>query len=155
MRAEKREWIYAGLGLPEGIGLVRPVRRRPKVVKSVLVIGNDTLPIASVLPPLKKLLGNQPLAADIRPRTTATIWVQAPWLRNNLLRFRPSHVLVALDPNSDGQARRLIDGALGQAGAQSIWLTRPGVFAQGAISAPHRHNAAEVAAWAGRIWKAM
>ena len=92
MRAEKRFWIYSGLGVPEGAGLVRRPDRG-SASERILLIGDSevqglTLPLASLVSDAESALH-----VDLRDATLRH-WAANDWLRSHLAVFRPTAVFV-------------------------------------------------------------
>ena len=124
MRAAKRLWIYSGLGVPEGIALVRrPLRRR--TTKRILLVGNPKM--RGIVPPLSSLVTdhNGVMSTDLRDATLRQ-WAENDWLDSHLRVFRPSSVLIGLDPR-DRLARWVLSRRIRRYGARDIWLVPPKV----------------------------
>lgn len=115
MDSNKRLWIYTGLALVAGVGLVSavapsapvstprpsggppPLRLGPGA--RVLLIG-DSLAQGLKLP-LQQLAGDAkvPFAADGRQGSRIDQWNAEPWLQTIVTAFRPTLVLVSLGTN--------------------------------------------------------
>ncbi len=93
------------------------------------------------------------LHVDVDYRTTTRDWAKGDKLTSHLAVFRPTVVLLALDPG-DMLARRCIRARVRRAKAREFWLVPPGVDSPPRarfIRAPIA-NAAGYAAWAARAW---
>lgn len=154
MRTQKRLWIYSGLAVPAGVGLVR-LPPLPRVTESrrVLLVGGRAA--ESLLLPMASLAEASvaSLHVDIDRGATTRDWAKGGKLTSHLTVFQPDVVFLALDP-SDMLARRCIRARVRAARAREFWLVPPG------ISTPPRtrfitaaaSNAAGYAAWAARAW---
>lgn len=155
MHGDKRLWIYAGLAVPEGIGLVKlPVMAAPRA-RRVLLVGDDRgRPLVPVLRRLAADSGAR-LQSDLRRGSTPRQWLSSGRLVAQLARFRPGAVLVALDPR-DVVARRSLHEQVRRAGALDVWLVPPGLLrrSQGRFVAAQAADARSLAAWAARAWQA-
>jgi len=122
MRAAKRFWIYSGLGVPDGVALVRRPERG-SARQRVLFIGSPET--QGIVPPLSSLVADHggAMHADVRP-TTLRQWAENDWLSSHLQVFRPTSVLIGLDPR-DSLARQVVRGRIRQAGARDVWLVPP------------------------------
>ena len=153
MRREKRVWIYAGLGVPQGTALVRkgPVGP-PAGGLRILLAGREEA--QGLVAPLARLASDAgvSLRVDHRPGTTARDWADNPWLSQHLLTFRPTAVFFVADP-SDVAAARKLAAIVARAGVPLLWLTPGPSTAKGALSVPARDlTASGYAAWAGQAW---
>jgi hypothetical protein len=122
MRAAKRFWIYSGLGVPEGVALVRRPERS-SAERRVLLVGMPEM--QGIVPPLSSLVAGHDGAmhADLR-RATLRQWAANDWLTSHLNVYRPTSVFVGLDPR-DSLARQLVRGRIRRAGARDVWLVPP------------------------------
>jgi len=157
MRVEKRQWVYQGLGVPEGVGLVRrPSSRRltdSAMTRRLLLCGEQL--VKEILPPLARLAsdGGMSIHVDARPGKSAHEWAKQGWLRAHLVTFQPTVVLLALDPR-DLLARRLIDLRIARAGADLLWVVPHEIECPqeiGFFAAPSSSVTA-MAGWVGRLW---
>lgn len=124
MRVAKRFWIYSGLGVPEGVALVkRPNRGRAD--KRIVLIGGSV--IQGLALPMSSLVtdSDSALHIDIRDASLRD-WAEHDWLKSHLQVFRPTVVFVALDPR-DSLARQCVRGRIRRAGAKDVWLVPPGI----------------------------
>jgi hypothetical protein len=122
MRAAKRLWIYSGLGVPDGVALVRRPERSA-AERRVLLIGAPT--VQGVALPLSSLVAGHggSVHVDIRDATLRQ-WARSDWLKSHLTVHRPTSVVVGLDPR-DSLARQLVSGRIRRAGARDVWLVPP------------------------------
>jgi hypothetical protein len=153
MRQDKRLWIYGGLGIPEGVALVkRPVAPRPM---RVLFVGNESgRPLVPILRQLAED-SRAPFTVDLRRRSSVRQWLAEPWLFEHLAHLRPTTVFFALDPR-DVLGRRAIHERVRRAGGADFWLAAPGILSRSTprfIAAP-ASDARSLAAWAARAWNA-
>lgn len=151
MRAAKRFWIYHGLGVPEGVALVRkPERARAK--QRVLLVGSAQ--IQGIVPPISSLVvGHEgQMHTDLRSATLRD-WARHDWLATHLAVFRPTSVLVGLDPR-DVLARRVVRGRILRSGAMDVWLVPPTVpwFQTSRYLPAPEQNAEGFALWAARAF---
>jgi hypothetical protein len=149
MRAAKRFWIYSGLGVPEGVALVRRTDRGSASKRILLIGGTEmqglTLPLASLM-----VNSNSALHIDLRDASLRQ-WASNDWLNSHLAVFRPTAVFVALDPR-DSLARQAVRARIRRHGARDVWLVPPGIpwhAARRYVPAPEL-NAEGYALWAGR-----
>lgn len=152
MRSAKRLWIYAGLGVPEGVALVRRPRRS-RATRRVLLVG-DPYVVGALTPPLARLAQDAGAMLHIDGKEGSTrAWATEGWLPAALAAFNPTTVLLALDPR-DVLARRAIRARIRRSKAEEFWLVPPGVPAQpsGRFIASEGTDARSVAAWAARAW---
>ena len=154
MQQDKRLWIYGGLGVPEGVALVkRPLgaRRRARV----LFAGNESG--RPLVPVLKRLAADSgaSLSVDLRANTSARQWLAEPWLAEQLARLRPTTVFFALDPR-DVLARRSIHERVRRAGGADFWLAAPGILQRSTprFISGRASDARSLAAWAASAWNA-
>lgn len=124
MQAAKRFWIYSGLGVPEGVALVRRPERLSAERRVLLVAAPQ---VQGIVPPLSSLVAGHggAMHADVRPATLRQ-WAENDWLTSHLSVFRPTSVFVGLDPR-DPLARQVVSGRIRRAGARDIWLVPPRV----------------------------
>ena len=159
MRQRKREWVYAGLSIPPGVAVARPVGQAPKDQRRVLLVGG---PFAQPLAlPLSALaFGAQAdLRVELRPEQSAYAWDRYGWLRALLQDFHPTAVLLAMEPYDPASARSLRDLAAAE-GAKAVWLPPSGTPPHPgpvAVSGPRvpKPSAQDYAAWAGAAWNAL
>lgn len=153
MQTQKRLWIYSGLAVPEGIGLVRRQAHQAVAPRRVLLVG-DSSARGLVLPMTQlAMASNSALHVDIDPGASARDWAKNDKLVAHLAVFRPNVVFLVLDP-ADMLARRCIRARVAAAGARAFWMVPPGV------SSPPRTrfitssepNATGLATWAARAW---
>ena len=152
MRAEKRFWIYSGLGVPEGVALVRRPRRS-LARDRVLLLGKQE--VVQALTPLLARLAED-AAGDLIARHqegSTRSWVTEGWLSAALAECDPTLVFLAMDP-TDVLARRAIRARLRRAKAEEFWLIPPGVSVQPSsrFIASEGTDARSLAAWAARAW---
>ncbi len=162
MRSEKRLWIYTGLSVPEGAGLVRrlaararPVGRSAAAVR-ILLLGDSHA--QGLLPPMSRLAGDAGAAlhADARLGSSLRDWATQGWLQAHLAAFRPTAVFVAMD-HRDPLARRMVQARVRRIRAEIFWLLPAGVPH---VSSTHfigatGDGAASFAAWAARAWSGL
>lgn len=149
MRAEKRFWIYAGLGVPEGVALVRRPDRGSAADRIMLVGSAELQPIVAPLSSLVQDRGSA-LHVDLREASLRR-WAEADWLDSHLSVFRPTAVMLGLDPR-DSLARQAVRARVRRAGAKDLWLVPPGVAWRATrryLPAPEL-NAKGYALWAAR-----
>lgn len=152
MRADKRLWIYSGLGVPEGVALVRRPPRRKLERRVLLVGGLRARQLAPLVARLAQGAGAS-LHVDSRPGASTRDWAATDWLPTHLAVYRPTHVLLVLDPR-DVLARRVIRAKVRRAGGETFWLVPPGVPHEASprfIAAPG-DDARSLAAWAAKAW---
>lgn len=136
-------WIYAGLGLAAGVGLVvassSKEKSLPESPKSpflragdrVLLIGDSLAQGLSV--PMKQLASEDQIAflADGRQGTRIGQWGVEPWLSQDLATFRPTLVLVSLGTNDmrmtdpNGERPALAALLLALRGLRALWIAPP------------------------------
>lgn len=124
MQAAKRFWIYSGLGVPDGVALVRrPERGTAK--RRVLLVGGPEM--QDIMPALSSLIAGHDGAihADFR-QATLRQWAENDWLTSHLSVFRPTSVFIGLDPR-DSLARQVVRGRVHRSGARDVWLVPPKV----------------------------
>lgn len=122
MQAAKRFWIYSGLGVPEGVALVRRPQRSA-AERRVLLVGGPEM--QGIVPPLSSLVAGHDGAMHVDFRAaTLRQWAQGDWLASHLSVFRPTSVFVGLDPR-DSLARQVVRGRIRRAGARDVWLVPP------------------------------
>ena len=149
MRPAKRYWIYSGLGVPEGAGLVRRPNRR-SAADRIILLGHTSL--QGLVAPLSSLLADRGsiLHVDLRDATLRD-WAKHDWLTGHLAAFRPTAVFLALDPR-DSMAKQSVRNRVRKAGAVDVWLVPPGISwaaTRRYVPAPDL-NARGYAAWASR-----
>lgn len=156
MDADKRAWIWGGIAIAAGIGLVvtlSDVRRDPASPKRVLLIGDSLAEGLSV--PLRALVEGQGalFRADGRSGTTIGDWARANWLGDLLTSFGPDLVLVSLgtsdmrlgDPTTEAPLVRALVARAEAAGAEVVWLEPPDMpFADGGVRQMVTDEAPEV-----------
>jgi hypothetical protein len=136
-----RRWLYGGLAVQNGVGLVTKVSRGPRLVPGttrLLVVGGAFA--AGLAPALRVLARDQKVAFEAvlapghpgAPLRTED-WALRPELRAALATFKPTLVAVALDvPALDrpGRARqaaalKALVATLKAAGAEVVWIGPP------------------------------
>lgn len=151
MDSSKRLWIYTGLGLVAGVGLVmaskedqtseaspaappRPVQQPSPVFPGarVLLVG-DSLAQGLALP-MRQLAVERGVdfKADGRVSTTIGQWAGQPWLGQDLT-YKPTLILVSLgtndmkllDPSLERPALMKLSQGLRSSGAVIVWLAPP------------------------------
>lgn len=143
MESEKKGWLYAGLALVAGVGLVlmsSPAEAGPTspvrlpASPRVLIIG-DSLAVG-LGPVLKKLASGKSvgLAYDGKVGTTSQQWATNSWLATDLGRDKFDVVLVSLGTNdmpTGASAAQIqqhmlrVVQAIQAAGAQPVWVSPP------------------------------
>jgi hypothetical protein len=156
MRRAKREWIYVGLGVPEGAALVRPSGPRPRPARVLLAGG----PSAELLrTPLAELAEGALVRLDtaIRRESTASAWLSGGWLAPALVRYAPECVLLSLSID-DGVAAATLGALVSGFGSALVWMPASGPEAPSpSVRAPSagKLNATATASWAGAAWSAI
>jgi len=153
MRGEKRLWIYSGLAVPEGVGLVRRSVERAKSYCRVLLVGSGIA--HGLVPTLSRLATDSQanLHVDVRVGKGLRDWAKQSWLQSHLSIFKPSVVFLVLDPG-DLLARKIVEMRIRRAGAKDVWLVPHGIKPPASskfVLAPKPH-AAGFASWASRGW---
>jgi hypothetical protein len=127
----RRAWIYSGLALAEGVGLVarssEGTRKKP-LVREILVFGDELARGLGV--PLRQLVGSRTAFGCYgRPESRLSDWVDKGWAAE-LARaiVRPTLVLGAFqwDRGVDVRALGAIETLLGPAN-EVAWLVPPAV----------------------------
>lgn len=139
---DKKSWLYAGLALAAGVGVVsilsRPaegvgaVERRPSAGKRVLLVG-DSLAVG-LGPPLKRLASDRGVgvAYDGKPGTSVADWASLPTIEKDLKRDRFDLVLVCVAGSPEASASALqrdmiaVVRKASAAGAKVVWVQPPG-----------------------------
>jgi hypothetical protein len=169
----KRTWIYAGLGLPAQVGVVRPSRpsiaaQRLQRGSKLLLVGDQS--VRGLAPPLQQLARDAGVIfhAESKPGSSAQDWAQPAWIQH-LLRPRPQLVLLSVAPGPVGPLCQLAAGY----GARAVWITPPlhgvrppqspswgqcAVFPTYALAIPRGPDqrtptASGYAGWAGVLWR--
>ena len=144
MQRAKRSWIYSGLALPKGVGLVRPaaavLERRPAGSEAVLalrvaLIGDE---LAVGLQTALRVLGEEAGAAiDSRARRGSTVaaWIEEGWL-GDVLSGLPAWVVAAFTWGIVSTNRfavptgamRVAQDTADRTGARIIWVAPPAVL---------------------------
>lgn len=131
MDARKRTWIWGGLALPPGAGLVRPGRVRAAVAAPRLLLVGDGH-ARGLMVPFRQLAedAGHGFRADARPGTTVVDWASQPWLRAQLTAYEPSLVLVSLAGGrvpAPIEARAMTDWIyhLLASRARPVWIAPP------------------------------
>ncbi len=144
MQQSKRAWIYSGLALPKGVGLVRTagavLEHREAGSETLLtlrvaLIGDE---LAEGLQKALRVLGEGSGAAiDARPRRGSTVaaWIEEGWLREALAAL-PACVVAAFTWGILSERRRAVptgamrvaQEAADLAGARIIWVAPPTVL---------------------------
>lgn len=145
MDSGKRLWLYTGLALVAGVGLVSAAsKKNSKALPSkptlqpgskVLLIGDSFA--QGLAPPLKQLFTEHGILflADGRLGTTIAQWAKQPWLDVLLTKGRPDVVLVSLgtndmklvDPLLERPALLVLVDKLKQISGSVVWVTPPSV----------------------------
>lgn len=185
----ERRWLYGGLAVVRGVGLARLVRRGPKIqpggATRLLLVGGVFA--TGLGPPLRSLAGEQkvPFDAVLVPNGTKALrtdeWVSRPELAAKAVTFKPTLVVVSLDPPATDSSARAKQAAalkgllsgIRTAGAEVVWIGPPvlpatGVRARGpspwsfptgtALTLPRgpdgvQPTVAGYAGWAGALWQ--
>jgi hypothetical protein len=177
----RRAWIYGGLALAEGVGLVAPSARSARARKNPvlydLAVWGDEL-AQGLAVPLKQLVGGRTtLACHGRPDSRLSDWLRSGWARDlgQTVR-RPTLLLAAFQWDDPEDMSRMSEAEtlLGPHG-EVVWLIAPSttlgtveVIANGfpnperlfrsdeldlQLGPDGRHpTAAGYAGWAGAIW---
>lgn len=134
----ERRWLYAGLAVVAGVGLVRLIGRGPKIGDGtrLLVIG-DSLAVG-LGPALQAMAKEQKIPFDAVAEVGTRIdqWATRPDLDQHLAAFKPTLVLVSLGTNDeymqgDWVVGRQHDAAVAllnkitKAGADYVWIGPP------------------------------
>lgn len=157
MRGRKRAWIYAGLGVPEGRALVRPVAPHAYDPARVLLAGTDEG--RGLVAPLSRLAAENhtALKVDCRIGATSGDWAVNDWLDQHLAVFRPTTVLFVGDRRFAGAITEKVNA--GEGDARLLWLAPSGSRAvervEVAVVVARSGTASGYAAWAGQAWAAM
>jgi hypothetical protein len=176
----KRAWIWSGLSMARGVGLVslsvaKPEgpRPRPKLAPGVrVVLGGG--PLAQGLsPPLRQLAGESSVVLRTRAddRARASDWSAC---ETDLAALNPDLVLVALEladlTTAAAPALASLVKALRRKSVPVVWVAppseadpkprraaRPDIFPSEALEIPRGPDAAPTAigfaGWAGAIWR--
>jgi len=138
-----RRWVYAGLGVVAGVGLLRALwPSRPRVLSGqtrLLLIG-DSLAVG-LGPPLRALSKDQSVSFDVLAKESTRIdqWAGSQKLTEKLQSFQPTLVLVSLGTNDEYLAG---DGGKRQAPYLEQLLVRLGPVEVGWIGPPTLPKAA-------------
>ncbi len=133
-----RRWVYAGLAVAGGVGLVKLLHRGPRVVSGqtrLLVVGDS---LAVGLSPFLKCLATEqrvPFMATAKVGTRIDQWAQSSTLDAALASFQPTLALVSLGTNDSymmgapaARQKPWLDRLLGKltaAGAEVAWIGPP------------------------------
>lgn len=134
----QRRWLLGGILIVGGVGLLRSATARPRVgpTTRLLVIGDS---LAVGLQPHLRQLSEEAGVADYSARglvgSRLDQWARDPWLAAELVRFRPTLVLVSLGTNdaaigpdaAERQQDALVElvGKLRESGADIAWVGPP------------------------------
>jgi lysophospholipase L1-like esterase len=139
----KRLWLYTGLALAAGVGLVSAASKPktlPEPIKPVLKPGSKVLLIGDsfaqgLAPPLKQLFSEHGMLflADGRIGSTIQQWASQPWLDAALAKGKPDVVLVSLgtndmklvDPMLEKPALANLVSKLKQSAGSIVWISPP------------------------------
>jgi hypothetical protein len=153
MRDDRRLWIYSGLAVPDGVATARPSVYRTEPRQGALLIGREGQTVRALLQAMSRLplhrVGG--MVVDLRPDTDLQSWAQSSWMDDYLDQSPADVVLAALTP-VEPVARQSLEQRAADHGARMLWLSDPGVFAPGCLSAPVRATASEIASWAGQVF---
>jgi hypothetical protein len=133
-----RRWIYAGLALAAGYGMVRLIApRRLHPGKTRLLLIGDSLAVG-MAPPFRELATGNRIAFEAVGKTGTRIdqWADSVGLGETLGSFRPSLTLISLGTNdeyltgSDAVSRqrektRLLIARIKTAGSDYVWIGPP------------------------------
>jgi len=165
MRAAKRQWIYAGLAVPQGVALVGHARTRPqkRSARRILLVGDDhARGIATPLADLSVGSGTT-LVVRSRKSSQAADWLTDELFWTGLSSIRPDAVLFSLDA-ADGASAAALARRAGRSVAVVRWLPPPGRRVEGLPSVPaplwllrpeQRMSVGRYAAWAAAIWRSL
>ncbi len=147
MDSKKRLWIYAGLGLAAGVGLVvashdeKAVGAAPSPLgppllargDRILLVG-DSLAQGLGVPLQQLALGSGvDLRSDGRQGTRIDDWAKNPWIDQNVALAKPTLVLVSLGTNDMKMANPLTERAsldvilkkIASIPARILWISPP------------------------------
>lgn len=134
-----RRWVYAGLGVVAGVGLLRALwPSRPRIVsgQTRLLLVGDSLAVG-LGPPLRALSKDQSVSFDQLAKESTRIdqWAASQKLVEKLATFKPTLVLVSLGTNDeymigDGGKRQAphleqLLSRMQTAGAEVGWIGPP------------------------------
>lgn len=130
--SKKRLWIYSGMGLTSGVGLVSTGQPTPSTNRlrrgfRVLLIGDALAQGLST--PLKQLAQADGVlfASDTRPGAALSEWSKQPWLRLDLSKLKPNNVIaVGAGEPLRGWPQALLD-VVRSFGASLTWISPPRV----------------------------
>jgi hypothetical protein len=145
MQTAKRRWIYSGLAIPKGVGVVRRSGAdvsRPRAdfgagpTVRVALIGDE---LADGLSMALRLLGEEAGAlidSCPRPASTVASWLDEGWF-DHVLAGTPQWVVAAFTWGIPGSARlavptgamRVAQESADRVAARVVWVAPPGVLA--------------------------
>lgn len=135
----ERRWLYAGLAVAAGVGLVKLVRRTPRLVAGTtrLLLMGDSLAVG-LAPPLQALAREQKITFGSLAESGTRIdqWLARPDLDARLASFKPTLILVSLGTNDAylpqrGAVQRQVPrlaallAKLEAGGAEVVWIGPP------------------------------
>jgi len=123
---------------------VPQARLRPAL--RLLVAGNELG--SPLMPAMKKLalMTNTQLVADLKHGTTVFDWARSGWLAEAMNNFRPTIVLLAMDPQKDAQGSRELVAYCKKFGSRVYWLVKNN---ESGKTSP---SLSELSTWAAKIW---
>ena len=96
MRTEKRLWIYSGLALPPGVGVVsKKITEVPKKPKKLLLVGNEHARGLVIYFSQLAMLDNVGFRAEIKLGSTPESWLKDKAFAKILDMNAPSSVVLA------------------------------------------------------------
>lgn len=140
MSSSKRAWIYAGIGLAAGVGLVVASSKSKSTKSRSLAHGERVLLVGDSLAhglavPMKQLAKENGIEflADARLGTRIDQWAKQPWLSQVIALLRPTLILVSLgtndmllqEPSVEKLALAQLTDTLRRSGARIAWVAPP------------------------------
>ena len=108
MRTEKRLWIYSGLAIPPGVGVVtKKITSSPKKQKKVLLVGNEHARKLIVFFSQLALLDNIGFRAEIKFESKPESWIKDKLFYKILDSNLPTTVIMSFGLDDNDSTREL------------------------------------------------
>jgi hypothetical protein len=152
--------VYQGLAVPVGVVVVRKLSERSarpgqpgqpglRAVLRLLVAGSELgSPLVPAMKRLAMTTGTE-LVVDLRHGTKVFDWSRNGWLATEMNAFRPTVVLLAMDPKQDPQASRELVSYCKKFGSKVFWLVKNNETGK---SFPSLND---LSSWASKIWSVI
>lgn len=109
MRTEKRLWIYSGLAIPPGVGVVtKKITDGPKKYKKVLLVGNEHARKLVVFFSQLAMLDNIGFRAEIKFESSPESWLKDKYLQIVLDANKPTVVIMSFGVEDNDRIRELV-----------------------------------------------